>query len=139
MVVKSLQNPDHVNLFRWIGRVPSRVGRSIKCALLTKSGVVFLGNVCSSNQPSATHPHFDKTAFSRISLNSEPRIVVKIFGKFMLPKRRFWKIEHSVACAFLNEFSMTSRPNRVLTPVKSTSKPHTQRCVRSSKIFVWGA
>ena len=42
--------------------------------------------------------------------------------KLMLPKRRFWKIEQSVACAFLNEFSMTRRPSRVLAPVESTSK-----------------
>ncbi len=77
-------------------------------------------HLCSPNQTHATHTLLD-------NLN------------FTLPKRRFWKSEQSVACAFLNEFSMTSRPNRVLTPVKSTSKPHTQRFVRSSKIFVWGA
>ena len=60
-------------------------------------------------------------------------------GYCMLPKRRFWKIEQSVACAFLNDFSMTRRPYRALTPVESTSKMHTQRFVRVSKIFVWGA
>jgi len=58
---------------------------------------------------------------------------------FTLPKRRFWKPEQSVACAFLNEFSMIRRPSLVLTPLKSTSKTHTQRSVRASKIFVWGA
>ncbi len=61
------------------------------------------------------------------------------FGKFMLPKRRFWTAEQRVAYAFLNEFSICGSPKLVLTPLKSTSKTHTQRFVRPSKIFVWGA
>ena len=51
---------------------------------------------------------------------------VIMFANFMLPKRRFWRPEQSVACAFLNEFSMMSSPNRVLTSLKSTSKTHTK-------------
>jgi hypothetical protein len=34
-----------------------------------------------------------------------------------------------VAYAFLNEFSNSGSPKRVLNPLKSTSKTHTQRFV----------
>jgi hypothetical protein len=65
--------------------------------------------------------------------------IMMSLSKFMLPKRRFWTAEQSVAYAFLNEFSISCSPKRVLTPLKSTSKTHTQRFVPPSKIFVWGA
>ncbi len=84
-------------------------------------------------------PFFDKPAFSRIPWNLEPRTVVEIFGKFMLPKRIFWTAEPSFEYAFLKNFSISGSPKRVLTPLKSTSKTHTQRFVQPSKIFVWGA
>jgi hypothetical protein len=57
----------------------------------------------------------------------------------MLPKRRFWTAEQRVAYAFLNEFLISGSPKPVLTPLKRTSKTHTQRVVQSFKIFVWGA
>ncbi len=66
-------------------------------------------------------------------------ISICIVLNFMLPKRRFWTAEQSVACAFLNEFSVSCSPKRVLTPLKSASKTHTQRFVQSFKNFVWGA
>ncbi len=43
---------------------------------------------------------------------------------FMLPKRRFWKIEQKIGRAFSMQFSLPRSPNRVLTPLKSTSKMH---------------
>ena len=49
------------------------------------------------------------------------------------------KMEQRSAYVILNPFSMIRSPNRVLTPLKSTSNTHTQAFVRSSKIFVWGA
>ncbi len=53
-------------------------------------------------------------------------------GKFMLPKRRFSTAEQSVAYAFLHEFSISVGPKQEHTPLKSTSKAHTQRFVQSS-------
>jgi hypothetical protein len=50
-------------------------------------------------------PILDKPAFSRIPLNSEPRIVVKIFGKFMLPKRRFLEPRNTFWTACLGTIS----------------------------------
>jgi hypothetical protein len=40
----------------------------------------------------------------------------------MLPKRRFWTVEQSAAYAFLNEFSVSASPKRILTPLKSIQK-----------------
>ncbi len=88
--------------------------------------------------PSATSPHFGhKPAFSRIPLNSEPRIVVKIFAKFTLPKRKFWKAEQKMKSRFSTDFSMVRSPNRVLTPLKSASNIRMSSFVTHSKIFVW--
>ena len=42
-------------------------------------------------------------------------------------------------CAFSIESSMVSSQNRVLTPLKRTSKTIISSFVRPSKIFVWGA
>ncbi len=56
---------------------------------------------------------------------------------FMLPKRRFWKSEPTFPNAFSKHFSTIRRPNRVFTPLKSASKTHSERLVRTSKIFVW--
>ncbi len=58
--------------------------------------------------------------------------------KCMLPKRRFWKLEQSVACAFLNDFYDSSPKSSTRARV-STTKPHTQRFVQDSKMFFWGA
>ena len=44
---------------------------------------------------------------------------------FLLPKRRFWKVEQGVAYVFLNEFSRSGSQKLVLTPLKRTSKTHT--------------
>ncbi len=43
-------------------------------------------------------------------------------GQSYTPKRIVWKTEQSVACAFLNEFSMNCPPNRVLTHFKLLQK-----------------
>ncbi len=59
--------------------------------------------------------------------------------KFMLPKRRFWKSEPTFPNVCSKQFSTIRRPNRVLTPLKSASKTHSERLVQPSKIFVWGA
>ena len=56
----------------------------------------------------------------------------------MVPKRRFWKAEQRVACAFLKCFSNERSPNRVLTYVKSALKIRSRMSARPSKIFVWG-
>jgi len=56
---------------------------------------------------------------------------------FILPKRRFWKAEPTFPNAFSKHFSMNRRPNRVLAPLKSASKTHSERLVRPSQIFVW--
>jgi hypothetical protein len=53
-----------------------------------------------------------------------------------LPKRRFWKIEQSVAFAFLNEFSSVRSLHLVFTSFKSAIKSYTQRFVRPSKLVV---
>ncbi len=45
------------------------------------------------------------------------------------PNDDFSRVEQSVAYAFLNEFSNSCRPKRVINPLKSTSKTHTQRVV----------
>ncbi len=50
-------------------------------------------------------------------------------AKFMLPKRRFWMAERTFGNAFSNYFSKESGPNRVLTPLKSTSKTSSQTFV----------
>ena len=55
------------------------------------------------------------------------------------PNEEFSMAEQRVAYEFLNEFSNSGSPKRVLNPLKSTSKTHTQRFVQSSKIFVCGA
>ncbi len=44
------------------------------------------------------------------------------FWKVMLPKRRFWKNAHKIGRAFSKLFSMSRSPNRVLAPLKSTTK-----------------
>ena len=61
---------------------------------------------------------------------------LKKLGKLWSPNEEFTRVEQSVAYAFLNEFSISGRPKRVLTPLKSTSKTHTQRFVPPSKIMV---
>jgi hypothetical protein len=43
----------------------------------------------------------------------------------------FSRVEQSVAYAFLNEFSISGSPKRVLTPLKKTSKTHTQPFLRT--------
>ena len=58
-------------------------------------------------------------------------------AKFMLPKRRFWKDEQILQNAFSKHFSTILSPNRVLTPLKSASKMHSETLVQPSKIFVW--
>ncbi len=58
-------------------------------------------------------------------------------ANFMLPKRRFWKAEQKMTSGFSIDFSMVRSPNRVLTPLKSASKTHSEMFVRPSKIFVW--
>ncbi len=58
-------------------------------------------------------------------------------GKFMLTKRRFWKVWQQMRCRFSKHFSMVSSPNRVLTPFKRDSKIHISSVVKPSKIFVW--
>ena len=40
----------------------------------------------------------------------------------MVPKRRFWKTEPKMKCGCSIDFSMVSRPNRVLTPLKGPRK-----------------
>jgi hypothetical protein len=60
-------------------------------------------------------------------------------AKFMLPKRRFSKAEPTFRTVFSKHFSMVSRPNGVLTYVKSALKTRSEIFVPSSKIFVWGA
>ena len=49
---------------------------------------------------------------------------------FMLPKRRFWKSEPTFPDACSKQFSKIRRPNRVLTPLKSASKTHSERLVQ---------
>jgi len=39
--------------------------------------------------------------------------------------------------AFSKHFSTICSPNRVLTPLKSASKTHSETFIRPSKIFVW--
>ncbi len=60
-------------------------------------------------------------------------------SKFMLPKRRFWTAEQSVACAFLKFFSRVWVLLLGYHWLKTRSKTHTQNFVQPSKIFVWGA
>ncbi len=55
------------------------------------------------------------------------------------PKRRFGKAEQTFQNAFSKQFSTFCSPNRVLTPLKSASKTHSERFVRPSKIFVLGS
>jgi hypothetical protein len=43
-------------------------------------------------------------------------------NNFMPPKRRFWKDEQKMKCWISIDFSMVCSPNRVLKPLKSTSK-----------------
>jgi hypothetical protein len=56
---------------------------------------------------------------------------------FTHPKRRFWKAEPTFQSAFSTHLSTACSPNRVLTPLKSASKAHSEMFVRPSKIFVW--
>jgi len=58
---------------------------------------------------------------------------------FTPPKRRFWKVGQTFQNGFWKHFSTLCSPNRVLTPLKSASKTHSEMFVRPSKIFVWGA
>ena len=58
---------------------------------------------------------------------------------FMLPKLSFGKAEPRFQSVFSKHFSALCIPNRVLTPLKSASKTHSEMLVRPSKIFVWGA
>jgi len=55
----------------------------------------------------------------------------------MLPKRRFWKAQPASQKVSSKRFSTILSPNGVLTTSKSASKTHSERLVRSSKIFVW--
>ncbi len=68
-----------------------------------------------------------------ITTGSHARSLTRLVrSNFMLPKRRFWTAEQSVACAFLKYFSRV----RVLVLgyhwLKTRSKTHTQRSVRST-------
>ncbi len=60
-----------------------------------------------------------------------------LFMNFMLPKRRFWKSEPTFPNAFAKHLSMSLISNRVLTPLKSSSKIRISSFVPPSKIFVW--
>jgi len=59
------------------------------------------------------------------------------FRHFMLPKRRFRKDEQKMKSGFSTDFSMVRIPNRVLTPLKSTSKIRISSFVHPCEIFVW--
>jgi len=65
------------------------------------------------------------------------RPVGSLHCNFMLPKRRFWKAELTFQNVFSKHFSTILSPNRVLTPLKSASKTHSETLVPPSKIFVW--
>ncbi len=67
----------------------------LACTLFNTAGMQ-----CSRRQ---LIPIFDKPAFSRISLNSKPRIVVKIFGKFV--KRQVCQKWGWVADGWCNDIS----------------------------------
>ena len=56
---------------------------------------------------------------------------------FMLPKRKFWKAESTFQNVFWKHFSTILSPNLVLTPLKKTSKTHSETLVRPSQTFVW--
>ena len=76
--------------------------------------------------------HFSRAWVLNLAMNHW-----KVLRKSMLPKRRFWKSEPTFPDACSKQFSKISRPNRVLTPLKSASKTHSERLVQPSKIFVW--
>ena len=57
----------------------------------------------------------------------------------MAPKRRFWKSEQSVACAFLKYFSRVWVLVLGYRWLKARSKTHTLRFVRPSKILRLGS
>jgi phosphatidylglycerophosphate synthase len=66
-------------------------------------------------------------------------LTILIHDNFTPPKRRFWKVGRTFQNVVSKQFSTLCRPNTVLTPLKSASKPHSEKFVRPSKIFVWGA
>ncbi len=116
--------------------------------LLTQSCVAISRKCCFPHgwttrcvQPSATHPHFWQTClftiFPMISTTNRGSPFWENREKAGLSKMGM-SCRWLVAYAFLNELSISGSPKRVLTPLKSTSKTHTQRFVQTSKIFVWG-
>jgi hypothetical protein len=55
--------------------------------------------------------------------------MISFCNNFMPPKRRFWMSERTFGIEFSNYFSKERGPNRVLTPLKSTSKTSSQTFV----------
>ena len=105
------------------------------------------------HQPSATHPRFDKLAFSRFSQLFQPRLVVHSFGKIV--KRQVFKnggelptaephtkiLENEIAsraCVCSMDVAMVCRRNQVLSLAKYLEmRRPTSGFV--SKIVVWEA
>jgi hypothetical protein len=87
---------------------------------------------CDIRQPLLNHLHLEMwmLGYASVVCNSPLLAIVikfpKLFGhfsiKFMLPKRRFWMAERTFGIEFSNYFSKERSPNRVLTPLKNTSK-----------------
>ncbi len=63
-----------------------------------------------------------KFGASQKTNTSHAIIFCNLLANFMLPKRRFWMAERTFGIEFSNYFSKERGPNRVLTPLKSTSK-----------------
>jgi hypothetical protein len=82
-------------------------------------------------QPSATHPVFDKPAFSRFSQNCEPLIVVEIFGKIVkrqVCQKRGWVADGWFKALFKSvSTGFGYKPYKTL---KSASNTHSERLVR---------
>jgi len=56
-------------------------------------------------------------------------------NNFMLPKRRFWTVGQTFQNAFSKHVSTICSPNRVLTPLKSASKRHSEHPSATSPLF----
>ncbi len=80
-----------------------------------------------------------KSLFTYVSTLFGRVTIEKCFENFVLPKRRFWTVEQSVACALSKYASRAWVLVLGYQLLKTRSKTHTQRFVRPSKILRLGS